>query len=73
MNFLKNIPVILGSVHFNDVIANANLSVLSSLGVGRCDQKLPSEKSVCFNLDGVDRPMGIVIKPPGLLPRGCIS
>lgn len=73
MNFLKNIPVILGSVHFNDVIANANLSVLSSLGVGRCDQKLPYEKSVCFNLDGVDRLMGIVIKPPGLLPRGCIS
>lgn len=63
----------MGSVHFNDVIANSNLSVLGSLGVGRCDQKVPSEKSVCFNLDGVDRPMGIVIKPPGLLPRGGIS
>lgn len=72
MNFLKNIPIILGSVHFNGVIANSNLSVLSSLGIGRCDQKVPSEKSVCFNLDGVDRPMGTVIKPPGLLPRGCI-
>lgn len=68
MNFLKNIPVILGSVHFNDVIANSNLSVLGSLGVGRCDQKVPSEKSVCFNLDGVDRPMGIVIKAPASCP-----